>query len=177
LRSISDDWLAQKNTRELGFSLGYFDETYLRHFSTALLRLDGKLVAFANVLQGAGRHELSVDLMRYVADAPHGVMDCLFIELMLWGRREGFDWFDLGMAPLGGMPDRTLAPVWSRLGALAFRHGEHFYHFEGLRAFKDKFEPRWEPIYLASPGGLSVVAALTDIAGLVSGGLKAVVRP
>jgi lysylphosphatidylglycerol synthetase-like protein (DUF2156 family) len=38
---------------------------------------------------------------------------------------------------------------------LLFRHGEHFYNFQGLRAFKDKFDPIWEPRYLASLGGLA----------------------
>ena len=40
--------------------------------------------------------ELSVDLMRHTADAPEGTMACLFTELMLWGRSEGYRQFSLG---------------------------------------------------------------------------------
>ena len=73
------------------------------------------------------------------------------------GRSEqGYRWFSLGMAPLSGFEHHRLAPLWNRLGALLFRHGEHFYNFQGLRAFKDKFDPVWEPRYLAAPGGLAL---------------------
>jgi phosphatidylglycerol lysyltransferase len=61
------------------------------------------------------------------------------------------------------------------LGALVFRHGEHFYNFRGLRQYKEKFDPIWEPKYLASPGGLALPRILTNIASLISGGLKGVI--
>ncbi len=81
-------------------------------------------------------------------------MDYLFVELMLWGRAQSYEWFNLGMAPLSGLDVGPLAPLWNRLGTLVFRHGEHFYNFQGLRQYKEKFHPQWEPKYLASPGGL-----------------------
>ena len=43
-----------------------------------------------------------------------------------------------------------------RAGALVFRYGEHFYNFEGLRRYKDKFGPVWTPRYLACPGGMAL---------------------
>jgi phosphatidylglycerol lysyltransferase len=79
------------------------------------------------------------------------------------------------MVPLAGLADHALAPWWDRIGTLLFRHGEHFYNFQGLRHFKEKFAPVWSPRYLASPGGLAVPVILTGVAGLVSGGLKGVV--
>lgn len=175
LRAISDRWLGDKQVREKRFSLGRFDEAYLRNFPVALVRAGGRPVAFANLWRGAGRAELSVDLMRYGEDAPAGVMDYLFTRLMLWGRDEGYRVFDLGMAPLSGLEDRMLAPLWSRLGALLFRHGENFYNFQGLRRYKEKFDPVWEPRYLASPGGLALPRILADAAALVSGGARGVI--
>ena len=175
LREVSDAWLAEKRTREKGFSLGRFDEEYLRNFQIALARQGGAIVAFANVWCGAGREAMSVDLMRYSPAAPPGVMEFLFIELMRWGRDGGFRSFNLGMAPLAGLQQRTLAPLWSRIGALLYRHGEHFYNFQGLRLYKEKFDPVWEPRYLASPGGLALPRILTNVAALVSGGLLGVV--
>jgi hypothetical protein len=68
------------------------------------------------------------------------------------------------MAPLSGFEHHRLTPLWNRLGALLFRHGEHFYNFQGLRAFKEKFDPVWEPRYLAAPGGLAAPLVLTDVA-------------
>jgi phosphatidylglycerol lysyltransferase len=99
-------------------------------------------------------------------------MEFLFIELMNWGREQGYDWLDLGMAPLSGIEDRSLAPLWNRLAVFVARHGGHFYNFQGLHQYKDKFDPVWEPRYLASPGGLILPAILSDLTQLVSGGLK-----
>jgi len=126
-------------------------------------------VAFANLWVTPDRRELSIDLMRYRDRLVHDVMDYLFVELMMWGRQEGYDRFDLGMATLSGMQERQLAPLWTRAGALLFSHGEKFYNFEGLRRYKDKFKPVWEPRYLAAPGGLAAAAVLADVTVLVSG--------
>jgi phosphatidylglycerol lysyltransferase len=174
LEEISDAWLEAKNTREKGFSLGFFDPGYLLEFPAALVRHEGRILAFANVWLGAGE-ELSVDLMRHRLDAPRSVMDFLFVRLMQWGREHGFSWFNLGMVPLKGLENRALVPLWHRLGAMVFRYGEHFYNFQGLRQFKEKFGPRWEPRYLAAPGGLALPRVVADIASLISRGLKGVV--
>jgi phosphatidylglycerol lysyltransferase len=177
LRGVSDSWLVEKNTREKGFSLGFFDADYLQRGPVAVVRNGGAVVAFANILLGGSGEEVSVDLMRYRPDtSPPGVMDYLFIELMLWGRERGYRWFNLGMAPFSGFEVRTLAPLWSRAGAFLFRQGEHFYNFQGVRQYKAKFDPVWEPRYLASPGGLALPRMLANVAALVSGGLGGVVR-
>jgi len=175
LAVISDAWLARKTAREKGFSLGRFDKTYLGHFPIAVVRREGKIVAFANVLEGADREELSIDLMRYLPDAPEGVMDYLFLELMTWGTSRDYRWFNLGMAPFSGLSEEALAPIWDRVGVFLFRHGEHFYNFQGLRRYKSKFHPHWHPKYLASPGGLALPRILTDVAALISGGYKGLV--
>jgi phosphatidylglycerol lysyltransferase len=174
LRAISDAWLAEKRTREKGFSLGYFDEAYIARFPLAVARRQGEVVAFATVWTSRAKIELSMDLMRYGPDAPAGVMQYLFSELMLWGRAQGYEHFGLGMAPLSGLEPRALAPLWSRVGAFMYRHGEHFYNFQGLREYKEKFDPLWEPRYLASPGGVALPRILTNVAALISGGLRGV---
>lgn len=175
LKKISDAWLAEKNTREKGFSLGCFHEPYLKWFPVGIVRREGKIVAFANILSGAQKEELSVDLIRYLPESPYGVMDYLLIQLILWGKQQGYRWFNLGMAPLSGLENRPLAPLWSKVGAFLFHHGEHFYNFQGLRQYKEKFEPQWDPKYLASPGGLSLPRIFTDLASLIAGGLKGIV--
>jgi phosphatidylglycerol lysyltransferase len=175
LKAISDQWLQRKNTREKSFSLGCFREDYLRRFPAGLVRTGGRIVAFTNLWAGDSREELSVDLMRHLPEAPPGVMEYLFTRLMLWGREQGYRWFDLGMVPLSGLVDHALAPLWNRIGTLLFSHGEHFYNFQGLRLFKQKFDPQWSPRYLASPGGLAVPRILTEVAALTAGGLRGIV--
>jgi phosphatidylglycerol lysyltransferase len=175
LRAVSDAWLAAKNTAEKRFSLGYFHEEYLQHFDCGVVRRDGNIVAFANLWRGA-QSELSVDLMRYNDGAPKGVIDYLLIECMFWGRSQGFRWFNLGMAPLSGLEEHALAPTWHKLGRLVQRYGEVFYHFEGLRKYKEKFMPVWRPRYLAAPDGLATAGALLDVTALISGGVGKVLR-
>ncbi len=175
LRRISDAWLLEKRTREKGFSLGWFDEGYLSHFPIAVARLQGRIVSFSNLWAGDNREELSIDLMRHLPEAPNGTMEYLFTRLMVWGKSEGYRWFSLGMVPLAGLADHSLAPLWDRLGTFLFRHGEAFYNFQGLRQFKEKFDPVWRPRYLAFPGGLTLPTVLGNLAALVSGGLRGVV--
>jgi len=175
LERVSRAWLAGKATREKGFSNASFDEHYLSRFPIALVRRAGEIVAFANLWLGAGKEELSVDLMRHVPEAPNGTMDFLFTELLLWGRQEGYRWFNFGMAPLAGLDAETQPLLWHRVGNFLFRHGEHFYNFQGLRHYKAKFQPVWTPLYLASPGGLALPAVLVDVAALIAGGLGGIV--
>jgi len=175
LRGISDSWLASKSTAEKGFSLGAFSEGYMCNFDCAVVRLGGDIVAFANLWPAPGGGELSIDLMRYDQRAPRGIMDFLFVELMLWAAANDYRWFNLGMAPLAGLENRPLAPLWHKLGNLIFTHGENFYNFEGLRQYKEKFTPVWKPRYLACPGGLlQLPQSLFDAARLISGGLAGV---
>jgi hypothetical protein len=47
--------------------------------------------------------------------------------------------------------------------------------FQGLRQFKQKFDPECRPKYLVCPGGLLVPRVLANVASLVSGGLRGVV--
>ena len=172
LQAISDAWLEDKAVAEKGFSVGSFDAPYLQRFPVALVRVEGDPVAFANLWPSANRHELSVDLMRFGPDAPRSAMDYLFIELMLWGRDQGYQWFNLGMAPLAGLEQHPLAPVWHRVGNFLFRHGEHFYNFEGLRRYKQKFAPDWHPRYLMTPGGMALPRILLDVSLLIAGGAR-----
>lgn len=168
LQQISQLWLEDKAGEEKGFSLGSFDLDYLRRFPVALAEAGGRIVAFANLWQAPAGHELSVDLMRHLPDAPKGTMDYLFIELFLWGSAQGFERFSLGMAPLSGLSQHRLAGRWNRFANLVARHGERFYGFSGLRRFKSKFSPSWRTRYLAAPGGMHLPAALLDATRLIS---------
>lgn len=170
LRAISDDWLAAKSSAEKSFSVGYFDPAYLLRFPMALVETDTGVVAFANLLRAPASGELSIDLMRYASDAPKGTMDFLFISLMCWGRDQGYARFNLGMAPLTGLSAGRLAGRWNRFANLIAKHGEHFYGFVGLRRFKQKFSPDWQPRYLAAPAGSQLLAALLDATRLIAAG-------
>jgi len=170
LQDVSDDWLLQKAGSEKGFSLGFFDPDYISRFPVAVVERAGRIQAFANLWPGPNREELSIDLMRYHRDAPKGVMEPLFVRLMQWGKSEGYRWFSLGMAPMSGFEPSPVAPFWSRAGRFLFEHGGPIYNFQGLRSYKEKFQPVWDSRYLAYPGGLTLPRILADISALVAGG-------
>lgn len=178
LRAVSDAWMAMKQGEEKGFAMGAFDEAYLANFDHAVLRNveTGQIIAFANLYQGADHHEVSLDLMRHDPAGPKMAMDALFGDLMVWAAAQGFRWFSLGAAPFAGIDSHQLASLWNRIGGFVYAHGEQFYHFEGLRTFKQKFGPEWTPNYLASPGGLAAPRILYEVNVLISGGIKGLLR-
>ena len=170
LRAVSDAWLKHHNGSEKAFSLGRFDLDYLDRQPLALVRENGRIVAFANLLTGAGGSEVMIDLMRYDPAGPNGVMDYLFTRTAQWAREQGVARLDLGMAPLSGLEDRRMAPVFARVGALVFEEGGAVYGFQGLRAYKAKFDPVWRPVFIAAPPSTPLPLALLDVALLTSGG-------
>ena len=174
LRLVSDQWLAEKHTAEKGFSLGFFDDAYLAHFPVAVIEHQGRIEAFANLWLAADKAEMSVDLMRYRRDALKNAMEALLVHLMVWGRAQGYRRFAMGMAPLSGFEVSPVAPLWNRLGAFLYEHGDAVYNFQGLRAYKEKFDPVWEPHYLAYPGGLRLPRIMADVSALVAGGYRRV---
>jgi phosphatidylglycerol lysyltransferase len=169
LRRVSDAWLASKGISERSFSLGAFSADYLSNFDCAVVRIGQEIVAFANLWQAPAAREISVDLLRYDGRAPSGIVDYVLTELMMWAGTHGFEWFDLGVAPLPGLEDHPLATVWRQIGNLPFRHGEEFRGFAELRRYKSQFDPVWRPRYLACPGGLALPRILLDAAALISG--------
>jgi phosphatidylglycerol lysyltransferase len=110
--------------------------------------------------------------MRHRPSAPPGIMDALFVQVMTWGREQGYEFFNLGVAPLSGIEESPVAPLWSKVGRFVYGHGETFYNFKGLRAYKEKFHPEWEPRYLAYPGGLALPRILADVSALIAGGYR-----
>lgn len=176
LKEISDAWLGGKNVREKGFSLGRFSADYLQHFRIALIRFQGRPVAFANLLETHSNELASLDLMRAHPHAPKLTMEFMMIGLILHYKSHDYARFSLGMVPLSGLQPRRGAPLTQRLGSMVFQRGEQLYNFQGLRRFKDKFQPDWEPRYMAVPAGLDPLVALADTAALIAGGLTGLVK-
>jgi phosphatidylglycerol lysyltransferase len=172
LSQVSSQWLEQRAGAEKSFSLGSFKADYLARFPMAVIEQNGSIVAFANLWPGADMMELSVDLMRFDHRAPRDVMEALFVQLMIWGKQQGYRWFSLGMAPLYGFEKSPVAPLWNRLGSFLFEHGQAVYNFRGLRDYKEKFKPVWQPRYLAYPGGLRLPLILADVSALIAGGYR-----
>ena len=169
LRRVSDAWLAEQRGGEKAFSVGRFDDDYVRQLPVAIVRREDRILAFANLLTTDAHEEAALDLMRYVPDAPPGTMDFLMASILLHLQAQGYRRFGLGMSPMAGMAERSGAPKWQRVARLVFEHGDRFYNFRGLRSFKDKFAPVWEARFLAAPRGLATAFILADVTTLIAG--------
>lgn len=151
LKEISDSWLDGR--QEKGFSLGYFDEKYIQLAPIALVRdEENKVQAFVTFLASNGPEEASIDLMRYdLKTAPNGIMDYLFVKLLLHFKEEGVIFFDLGMAPLSNVGTEKHSFLQEKVAYLIYAFTNRFYSFSGLRQYKQKFSPVWMPRYIAYP--------------------------
>lgn len=175
LRAISDQWLGDKAGREKSFSVGRFETEYLNHFPIALVRREGRVLAFANLLAPGNGARVAIDLMRYLPEEASGMMEFLFLSLIEHYQAEGAMEFSLGVAPLSGLSTRSMERIWRRFGRFIYRHGGAFYNFEGLRAFKQKFRPEWQPRYVALPPNASPMRAMADVALLIAGGARGLI--
>jgi phosphatidylglycerol lysyltransferase len=149
LREVSDDWLRLPGRRERAFSLGRFDPSYLRSTPIATVEdAGGRALAFVNVISSYHSGEATIDLMRHRADAPNGVMDFLFVKLLLRDRDEGYTRFNLGLAPMSGFREREEASAMERAVYQFFQRLTFLFGFGGLKAYKAKFASSWEPRYV-----------------------------
>jgi phosphatidylglycerol lysyltransferase len=173
LHAVSDAWLLERSVAEKGFSLGNYNEAYLARSPIAVIRVNDRIVAFANLMPDYGsRTQLSIDLMRHHPQAPHSTMDLLFAELILYAQAQGYQYFNLGMAPLVGVGETRYARAGERVARLAYEYGNRFYNYKGLRSFKDKFKPEWHSAYLAYPVLTPLPMLLIDSAALIAGGYR-----
>jgi phosphatidylglycerol lysyltransferase len=179
LEAISNDWLSNKGLAERQFSIGFFDRDYLRRYPCAVVEETAaphRILAFANLLEGPQRTELSVDLMRHRSDGPK-VMDFLFVSLFMRGKEQGYSRFNLGMAPLASVGEQRGAHARERLARLLFQRGEQWYNFQGLRAYKDKFDPEWVPRYMAYQNAWEWPVAIAYVSALIAGGWGTILTP
>ena len=148
LKEISDNWLDGR--KEKGFSLGFFSESYLSTAPIAVVRnQQQEIVAFASFMPTYQTGLASIDLMRHDPEkAPNGTMDFLFIQLFDYFKENGYQQFDLGMAPLANVGTFRSSFLQERIAYLVYTFGSRFYSFEGLREYKQKYTASWSPRYI-----------------------------
>ncbi|WP_200900106.1 phosphatidylglycerol lysyltransferase domain-containing protein [Synechococcus sp. GFB01] len=149
LRGISDEWLRHLQATEKRFSVGWFDESYLRECEIAVLEdRNHTAVAFANLVPEYRKNEITIDLMRQRTGVEHGTMDFLFVSLLEECRTRGYESFNLGLAALSGVGDDSKGSSIEEVIDYLYHHLNRIYHFQGLRAYKEKFQPHWQSRYL-----------------------------
>lgn len=161
MRQISDDWLKHRGHRERRFTLGRFEERYVRD-TRLLVTVDasGRPVAFVNIVPSYRPGEATIDLMRMRADAPNGVMDFMFVRLFNDFKAEGFTRFSLGLTPMSGFHPDEVAGAEEKIVHYFFSRMNFWFNYQGLRRYKAKFATIWEPRYLVyqNPADLPRIA-------------------
>ena len=170
LQSVSDAWLTMMHGSELHFSLGWFNEDYIRHSAVIAVHApDDPIIAFANIIPEYQRNEISIDLMRRRPNTESGTMDLMFATLIEWARDQGYETFNMGLSSLAGVGEHSDDPAVERTLHYIYEHVNQFYNFRGLHTFKEKFHPEWSPRYLIYPGPASLVAVQLAIVRASSG--------
>lgn len=170
LRAISDEWLTMMHGSEKRFSLGWFEDDYIRHSPIAAVHAPaGWVAAFANFVPEYQRNELTIDLMRRRREIEHGTMEFLFVSMFQWAKEQGYDSFNLGLSALSGVGEKPDDPVIERVMHFIYEHVNQFYNFKGLHAFKEKFHPEWSPRYLIYRGTANLVQSWLAVVRVNSG--------
>ncbi|HSQ79340.1 MAG TPA: phosphatidylglycerol lysyltransferase domain-containing protein [Candidatus Bathyarchaeia archaeon] len=172
LAEVSDDWLKIPGRRERGFTVGAFSRSEVRKTPVfAALDPAGRVLAFMNIIRSYAPGETTIDLMRYHRDAPHGVMDTLFVKLFDLQKGRGFKRFSLGLAPLSGFLESEEAGAPERAVEFFLQRLDFIFSFEGLADYKAKFATHWEPRYAMYRNVVELprmAVALLRISGLSS---------
>lgn len=159
MKAVSDEWLRMMQGAEKKFSVGWFNESYLRETRVVAIHTpDGQVSAFANIIS-TGDKAIGVDLMRRRAEVENGTMECLFASMLQHFQELGYEQFDLGLSALSGVGEAEKSPKLEKVSLYLAEHLSKFYNFKGLHSFKDKFGPQWEPRYLVYPS----LASLPDV--------------
>ncbi|MBS4216046.1 bifunctional lysylphosphatidylglycerol flippase/synthetase MprF [Bacillus sp. FJAT-49825] len=168
MREVSNDWL--QGSKEKGYSLGFFDEAYLNKAPIALVKdSNSRIIGFMSMMYVYDDNQtISVDLMRFRPDVESGSVDFLFLSLMDWAKEQGYRRFNMGMAPLANVGLSKFSFLSEKIAAQIFLHGHFFYHFQGLRKFKEKYTNIWEPKYLAYRKKSSLPFIMAQITLLIS---------
>jgi phosphatidylglycerol lysyltransferase len=171
LRAISDEWLTMMRGGEMHFSVGWFDDDYIRNSPVMAVHAPtGEITAFANLVPEYQKNETSLDLMRRRWEVENGTMELLFTSMLEWAKAQGFASFSLGQAPLTGIGEHNDDPRVEQALRRLSEYFKRFINFRGLHTFKEKFNPRWEPRYVVYQGVASLPGIITTLLRVNSDG-------
>jgi lysylphosphatidylglycerol synthetase-like protein (DUF2156 family) len=157
LAEISEQWVAEKDLPELGFTLGGLDE--LRDPAVRLMiavDADGWVQGVTSWLPSYRDGVVvgwTLDFMRRRPGSINGVMEFLIAESATRMREEGVEFMSLSAAPLAHIADEREeeASAMDRVLGYLSSSLEPVYGFRSLLKFKRKFQPEYRPLIMAYP--------------------------
>ncbi|TDM32791.1 bifunctional lysylphosphatidylglycerol flippase/synthetase MprF [Macrococcoides canis] len=164
LQSVSDEWLDGRS--EMNFSVGSFNEYYLNKAPVGVIRNEEDIIGFVSFMPTNYDHSISVDMIRW-KENEFQMMDGLYLNTML-SVKEQYDNFNMGMAPLSNVGSHKYAFYRERFAGRIFETISHIYSFKGLRNYKEKFNPIWQPRYLVYKKGNSLLTSMIRVSYLIN---------
>lgn len=168
LQTVSKAWASVRGRRDYKFFMGPFSRDYIRNCVVAVVKQNEKVIAYANLLpHNDAVKTSSIDHMRSLPNSDSSAMHFLLAQTILHEQAAGQHFFTLGFTPLErghNESEKMKGPLY-----YARRLGSRIYSFEGLSQFKNKFEPAWQPQYVAYSGpAAQYLAVLNDVATIGS---------
>ncbi len=150
LFAISAGWHDGKNLPPMGFTLGTTRDVRDPAVDVAVaVDTEGQVQAFADWLPVPATGGWVIDLMRRREGAMNGIMEYVIGMSLLAFQQRGDTHASLATAPLADVDREGDATLPVRVMEALFANFETFYDFQSLFDFKERFRPRWEPVYLA----------------------------
>ncbi|MFD0004118.1 bifunctional lysylphosphatidylglycerol flippase/synthetase MprF [Streptomyces sp. NPDC127178] len=181
-RALCEEWADGQRLPEMRFTLGSFDEALDPRVRVGLaFDRDGELLGLTSWLPVyAGKEEVEgwvLDAMRRRHDGFKPVMEFLIASSCLAFQERGVRFVSLSGAPLARVQGATRAPLDRFLQQLGSAL-EPYYGFRSLHAFKAKFSPSYEPMFLIyrDEADLPRIGAALTQAFLSAGGVRKTLR-
>ncbi|KAA1039579.1 bifunctional lysylphosphatidylglycerol flippase/synthetase MprF [Macrococcus equipercicus] len=146
LKAVSDRWLSGKE--EMSFSVGSFNRDYLNQAPIAVIASDTEIAGFCSLMPTYYNGTLSVDLIRWRPEMDMPMMDALYLYMLQYAQQQEYTYFNMGMATLSNVGQNRHAYIREKVAGNVFEHFNNYYSFQGLRKYKQKFNPLWESRYL-----------------------------
>lgn len=170
LSNVLDRWLSSKGLPPLHFMVETHTLARLENRRVFVAECSQGLVGFVVMSPVAERNGWLCEQFPHVPGAPNGTVELMIDTAMRSVARDDCRYVTLGLSPLSRRADvpPVPQPLWlNAVLAWVRKHGQRFYNFDGLDAFKAKLKPeRWEPIYAVvnkpevSPRDLYAIASV-----------------
>lgn len=151
LRNCLHRWLDSKGLPPLHFMVEPETLGRLEHRRIFVAECKGQVVGFLTLSPISRRDGWLFEQFPHTPGAPNGTVELMIDSAMRTIANDGCRLATLGLSPLSKRAkiDEVEEPFWLKLilGWLR-KHGQRFYNFDGLDAFKAKLKPNeWEPVF------------------------------
>ena len=154
LRVCLQEWLASRRLPALHFLVEPDTLGRLSGRRIFVAERDGRAAGFLLASPIPQRNGWLVEQIVRGCNAPNGSAEIMLDGAMRAMAADGFEYVTLGLAPLSRHAELSWehTPAWLGMTLAGIRKfGGGFYNFEGLDAFKAKFQPQiWEPVFALS---------------------------